>query len=408
MLIERMQHYVFPSVTNATATLFVAAPSVSGGTNGGILFTANSSGVGGNLISVQFVIGGLLTPFTITVVGTVITVNIATDGAGNPTQSFNTVAGLMAANPAVSALIAIVGTSAAIVTAFGPTLLAGGSGAAGGASLNQIPLVTDSDAPFRLMGVVVWNLNVENGQGFDGQVSIRFNRPDGRLIQKLLTSSNLLYPGNRYNVTPPQPNKALCSPINPNVVYPPHSTITIDLTGLPTTATNPPTPSFIVIFVGVKLFQPGEVWAPGYPAKWRALSYLDNLTVSPFNNANGALINQYFTPQQNDCDFVWQGGAYTDYPVGLTTPLCQLVDLGVIVRDKALKGYSNGYVPAALLFPFLGAEMPGWTYPEIYIPKQEQISFDFNYLYPGFVPGTSPTALTVVLGLKGMKVYPQS
>jgi|GEM_PF-3578232 len=84
----------------------------------------------------------------------------------------------------------------------------------------------------------------------------------------------------------------------------------------------------------------------------------------------------------------------------------QLVDLGVIVRDASYKAYSNNYVPVGLLWPFLSAEAPGWLYPEIYIPRLGQIYFDFDYLVPGFAPAASP--VTITLGLKGMKAYPQN
>jgi hypothetical protein len=91
---------------------------------------------------------------------------------------------------------------------------------------------------------------------------------------------------------------------------------------------------------------------------------------------------------------------------GAGDAISQLTDLGVIVRDPSYKGYSNTYVPVGLLWPFLSAEAPGWLYPEIYVPRLGQLYFDFNYLYPGFVPAASP--VTITLGLKGMKVYPQN
>jgi len=380
---------------------------------------------------------------------------------------------------------------------------------------NQLPLQMDSDAPFRLAGIVVWNLNVPGGGGFDGQITVRFDRPDGRKIQKQLTASNLIAPGNQYNLTGTSTNAALAAPVYPNVLYPANSVINIDVEGL-TTAIGDPT-GVIIIFVGAKIFKEGAVWAPTYPAKWKAIPYLDNVTIPNFTPANGPSLNNTFTAQK-DSDFVWQGGTYTDYATGFVaarpaifaneegnalqvasvgngsgnvllnpgifapvpnTPfsvtvtgttisvifatnaggnvtttltelidginaaagsfavaseldpggpfgipsipasgsfspgigangapvLCQCPDLGVIIRDYNNKAYSNGYVPAALLFPFLNAQMPGWLYPEIYVPTNMQLYFDINYLYSGFSPVLSP--VTVVLGLKGMKVYPQ-
>ena len=49
---------------------------------------------------------------------------------------------------------------------------------------------------------------------------------------------------------------------------------------------------------------------------------------------------------------------------------------------------------------------PAFLFPELYIPKNQQLYFDFNYLYPGFVPAANPVG-NIVLGFQGMKVYPQ-
>lgn len=364
-------------------------------------------------------------------------------------------------------------------------------------------LQVDLDAPFRLYGVVLWNLGVVQGTGTEGQIAIRFARPDGRVIQRQLISSNLVAPGNQYNALSPSPNKALVAPIHGGVLYPAGSVIEIDVLGLNTGISDPS--GVIVVFCGCNIYQQGQVWAPQYPPKWTARPYLDNLTVQNVAVPGGLpSLNNPFTAQA-DSDFVWQAGEYTDVAIGagsvtlanegtgsieftgisgvtinlddanLGTPnqaltvvvvgtvitiesgtdgvgnlsttvadavalvnstppaaalvtasqiqagqlapiasgvipgtgmaIDQLVDLGVIVRDPSYKGYSNSYVPIGLLFPFLSAEAPGWLYPEIYIPRLSQLYFDFAYLYPGFTPAASP--VTITLGLKGMKVYPQ-
>jgi hypothetical protein len=379
----------------------------------------------------------------------------------------------------------------------------------------------DLDASFRLLGVVVWNLGVPSGTGCEGQIAIRIYRPNAQQIQRQLTASNLLFPGNQYNQAALSPNKALISPIRPGVLYPAGSVITLDILGLNTGIVTPQ--GCIIVLVGTNIYQEGNVYNPQYPAKWKARPYLDNLTVQnvPFPGGLPKL-SVPFTAQA-DSDFVWQAGLYSDEAVtagtfarllvsgedissttfravtigaggnsiviacvsnngvpsqafslgvvgntititqatdGIGTPtttgnqvvaailasgpasalvtastagatgasvfsfadfstnltggsglggtasIMQLIDLGVIVRDPGYKAYSNGYVPAALLFPFLSSQAPGWLYPEIYIPRLGQIYFDFNYLYAGFTPAASP--VTITLGMQGMKVYPQS
>ena len=381
-----------------------------------------------------------------------------------------------------------------------------------------LKLQVDLDAPFRLSGVVIWNLGVPQSTGTEGQIAIRFQRPDGRQIKRQMYSSNLLAPGNQYNATGMSPNKALVAPIYPGVLYPAGSVIAIDVLGLPTGITAPT--GVIVIFVGCNVYQEGQVWAPKYPPKWKARPYLDYVQVQNIAIPGGLpSLNNPFTAQA-DSDFVWQAGEYTDLSLGETpasllvfndafeelffnltavTPgvggnaisfeviytgahnvpyslnivgnaitvtaatdnfgtsmqletlianlqaspafnalvtigppiggllssvgaypqtflfggagggassPAELVDLGVIVRDPAYKAYSNTYVPVGLLWPFLSAQAPGWLYPEIYIPRLGQIYFDFNYLYPGLTSLASPA--TITLGLKGMKVYPQN
>ena len=292
-------------------------------------------------------------------------------------------------------------------------------------------LQTDDDAPFRLSGIAIWTNDVIAG-AFDGQLSIRFQRPDGRLVQRLITPTSVVASGNQYagaaSNLGANPNQALITAINPNIIYPPRSVITIDaqtLTGAPVT------PGTIIVFVGVKIFNEDNVWAPRYPAKFTARPYLNSLFVPNLSIANGALLNQPFTVEQ-DADFVFQLGGYTDFApwnspppssperlaaavgeaplVGQTVgsaangAAMNLPDLGFQMRDWRLKSYMNDYIPVALLFPFLTAQQPGWLFPEIYIPSQQQLFFDFAYLWPNVA---AATGVNVTLGLKGMKVYPQ-
>lgn len=260
-------------------------------------------------------------------------------------------------------------------------------------------LRTDQDAPFRLFGVAIWNVDMNIGRGFDGQIGIRFARPDGRFTQRAITAADLLFPGNLSN-SGLTPNAAMVCPIRPGILYPPNSVITFDMLGLPTSIVAQQGVS--IVFCGVKYYEEGTIWAPRYPNKFSALPYLDNLTITRYPS-----LNNIFTAQA-DSDFVWQAGVYTDFGAGTSgvTPIDQLVDLGVIVRDYTLKPYMSDYIPGALLFPFLNAQKPGFLFPEIYLPRNEQLLFDVAPLpFDDPIPPGAP--VTLVLGLKGMKVYPQ-
>ena len=81
-------------------------------------------------------------------------------------------------------------------------------------------------------------------------------------------------------------------------------------------------------------------------------------------------------------------------------------------KDWSGKYYSNvettkqnrtlaGYVPAAVLAGFNNGQLPGLVYPEIYVPKNGSLSFDFAML-----DGTlNPNKQSPLLTLKGQKVY---
>lgn len=95
---------------------------------GGVLYTADAGGASGNSISVRYVVAGLNTALTVAVVGTAITVNLATDGAGAATTTAAGVAAAVQAFAASAALVNAVanGTTSTLAAAFGVTSLAGG------------------------------------------------------------------------------------------------------------------------------------------------------------------------------------------------------------------------------------------------------------------------------------------
>lgn len=241
-------------------------------------------------------------------------------------------------------------------------------------------LQTNLDAPFRLAGIAIWTNNAGGGS-FDGQMALRLMRPDGRLIQRVFTPANALASGNQRAGNPSptgaNPNQALITPITPNIIYPANSVVVIDVQTL-----NPAvvSPSAIIVLVGAKLFRPGETWAPTYPPKFTARPYLNTMFVPSFSPSATPSLNNPFTVEQ-DADFVFQMGMYSDSDAATGGLVGSLSDLGFKLKDAGGKAYSNDYVPAPLLFPLLTAQQPGWTYPEIYIPAQQQLLFDFKYLW---------------------------
>jgi hypothetical protein len=82
----------------------------------------------------------------------------------------------------------------------------------------------------------------------------------------------------------------------------------------------------------------------------------------------------------------------------------KLLDLGVKITDFALKPYMNDYIPLGLLFGFGAPQIPGLPYPEIYIPKNQALYFDFAWI-PSQLTPAPPVANIATVTLKGMKVY---
>ncbi len=238
----------------------------------------------------------------------------------------------------------------------------------------------DADAPFRLTGIAIWTNNTAGGF-FDGQMALRFMRPDGRLNQKLFFPANTLAPGNSYAGSPSpstaNPNQALISPVRPNIIYPPESVITMDVQTLNPAVNNP---SAIVIFCGTKLYKQGSIWAPTYPKKFTARPYLNSLLVPNVTISSGPVLNQPFLVER-DADFVFQMGMYSDVNAASGGVPNSLVDLGIRMKDAFGQAYTNVYIPAPLLFPFMTAQQPGFAYPEVYIPKDQLLLFDFKYLW---------------------------
>lgn len=101
------------------------------GTNNDLAFTAVARGAGGNAITVSYVVAGTNTPLTVSVAGTAITVNVATDGAGAATSTAADVMSVLNTNVNSSALIVAALASGndgtGIVTALAATALAGGT-----------------------------------------------------------------------------------------------------------------------------------------------------------------------------------------------------------------------------------------------------------------------------------------
>jgi hypothetical protein len=101
------------------------------GANNDLVYTARDRGVGGNSITVRYVVAGNNTPLTVSVSTLAITVNVATDGGGAATSTGTLVAAAVAASTPANALVTVANsgadTGAGVVAAFTVQSLAGGT-----------------------------------------------------------------------------------------------------------------------------------------------------------------------------------------------------------------------------------------------------------------------------------------
>ena len=277
-----------------------------------------------------------------------------------------------------------------------------------------------ADAPFRLYGIALFPMGGALGANI-GQVKLRFTRNDQSWAQRHLIPSLSLAPGvppaTNVVATFPSPNYFLFSPVYPNLIYQPRSTITIDIQRIDGTTENL---NSVLVFIGTNLYEEGRIWSPSYPKNYRSIPYFGYNVLCSGSLLQSGPVRDVPLNVQPDADFVWQGTVHTDTPnpgdgSGIASGQGidgNLINLGVRIKDWSGKYYSNaevtkansavaGYVPAALLAGFNNGQLPGLVYPEIYVPKNGTLSFDFAML-----DGTlNPNNQSPILTLKGQKVY---
>lgn len=247
--------------------------------------------------------------------------------------------------------------------------------------LIEITLQMDSDAPFRWTGI---------GAYFPcgGSILVRWARADGRYVQRVLTGQTATAYG---GLVSSQAIGGQWAPVYPNIVMPVQSSLNIQLQNI-TSGISPVLEDCRLVFTGTKLYPPGAIWAPGYPQRFRSIPFSYRVPVSlPVNSVK---------PSQQlhvdgDADFVFQGGAFVDGLGGSSN------DVSMKFRDDSGKFYMNDYIWIRQLFGLNFTERPGLIYPEIYIPRNQNIFFDVARTDTG--GDNAPNAAFV---FRGQKVYP--
>ncbi len=96
--------------------------------NQSLTYTAKVAGALGNSITIALIDPSAInTPLSVAVVGSAISVTLATNGAGTITSTGNAVEAAINANPAAAALVLVTGTNGSALTAIAATPLASGT-----------------------------------------------------------------------------------------------------------------------------------------------------------------------------------------------------------------------------------------------------------------------------------------
>lgn len=288
---------------------------------------------------------------------------------------------------------------------FGPNQDSRLASVAAGAVITGMKLRLDTDAPFELRSRVVRQKYTaaltQNGLQF---LSSRWTGPAQDYRQQLPVPETLQL-CNYGGIGNPKP---LFRPVR----YPANGVIMIDIVNAGASAIT----NLTFVFRGVKLYPWDAVPAYTYPPSFASLSFAYPLQVLALQPTE--LRQNLIFQVKPDADFVLRAGQAT--APHLTNDTSVFSECGIILKDWSGKPYSNDFVPLDVMFgaaawpssipigaspsfipPFgTGPATPGLFYPEIYVPKNQQLWYDINRSDTGATANED-----VTINLIGSKVF---
>lgn len=288
---------------------------------------------------------------------------------------------------------------------------------AAGAVIKEIELRLDPDAPFLLRSRAVRvSYSSTLTQDYLQGLATRWTGPirDYRQQDYVRESLQMAFYGQGGNA----------KPLHPGVLYPANGILVIDITNFGTNALK----NLTFFWRGVKLFPPNACQWYTYPQDFQNGKNKAKIAGEWFNyqvavsnlGQNEIRQTQIFTVRP-DADFVLRGGQAT--APFLTSPGA-FAEVGIKLLDADRKPYSNDYIPLDIMFgsegfaginsiplgsthiPMLsGPWSPGLFYPEIYVPKNQQLLYNLQRT-DGAVNGAT-AAQSFTINLIGQKVFRQ-
>ncbi len=178
--------------------------------------------------------------------------------------------------------------------------------------------------------------------------------------------------------------QALYEPVYQQLVFGPGSTMRIRLKN----SSGANWDDARLVFRGTKLFYRNGIYARSYPECYTAIPYDQSKTFTVA--ANTTLNEQPLIV--NGADFAFRGAT-------LDTTSGSAADLECQITTQDNKPYSNDFIHHLWLFSTALAQRPGVFYPEIYLPKDKILLFNFQQNGAG--------AVTFNLNCQGARVFPR-
>lgn len=282
--------------------------------------------------------------------------------------------------------------------------------------IEKLSLQTDVDAPFLLRSIaarVRYDTSVSSHRQTGlNQLQLRFTGPDENYLQQVTTPLTLMTPYGGQLGNP--------LPLHKQIVYPPSSTIFVDILNNGSTALT----NLTLYFRGVKLFRPGVHPAPPYPAKCSLLNY--TYLVGQSSSQFPTLFNIPVTTPAAGSPYNFQVTQDGDFVLRTIQagPTASNLSWEVFLRlkDSDAYPYSNDFVhfdvlagnstgpatyPTGTSFQTpvgTGPSVPGVFFPEIYIPNQRYLIYEV-YRDDSAFAGQGAVAQDFPMTFMGAKVF---
>jgi len=294
---------------------------------------------------------------------------------------------------------------------------------AAGAVITDIELQLDPDAPFVLRSRAVRQKYTSTlTQGGLSLLKTKWTGPqrgDFRQQDYILESLQMAYYGQAGNP----------KPVRPSITYPANGILAINLINTSSSALT----NLTFFWRGVKLFPWGSVPAYRYPPAMKGLTFSYPVPIKTLG-VSEKRTNLIFQPGMDnstgitkpDSDFVLRAGQADPPFQNAGESIRQFAEVGIRLYDWNKKPYSNDFVPLDVIFgsgnfplvfptgsnaaanlvgPFgTGPGQPGLFYPEIYVPRLNQLIYDIQRTDGAVNLNQSES---FVINFIGQKVFPQ-